>query len=128
MMTLKDSYITLRRLRFHALHGVAAQERLTGNDYEVTLRIEVDLADAARTDALSDTVNYAEAYGLVRDVMRMPCQLLEHVAWRIGESLFVRWPEIKAVDISLTKLNPPIGADADGCGVELHLINDKTER
>lgn len=128
MMTLTDSYITLNRLRFHAYHGVEAQERLTGNDYEVSVRIRTDLTQAAQTDALTDTVNYAEAYQLIAAVMGEPCQLLEHVAWRIGERLFRRWPEIAAIDVHLTKLNPPIGADTDGCGVELHLINDKTER
>lgn len=128
MMTLTDSFITLRHLRFHALHGVAAQERLTGNDYEVSLRIQTDLSLAAETDQLSDTVNYAEAYQLISEVMAEPCQLLEHVAWRIGERLMCRWAEIRSIDIKLYKLNPPIGADSDGCGVELHLINDKTER
>ena len=38
-----------------------------------------------------------------------------------------RWPQIAAVDVKLIKINPPMGADCDGAGVELHLINDKTQ-
>ena len=42
-MKLKESYIVLQDLRFHAYHGVLPQERLTGNDYVVNLRIGYDI-------------------------------------------------------------------------------------
>ena len=42
-MNLKNSYIHLRGLRFHAFHGVMAQERMVGNDYEVDLRLRVNV-------------------------------------------------------------------------------------
>jgi dihydroneopterin aldolase len=34
---------------------------------------------------------------------------------------------VTTVDLTLTKENPPMGADCDGASVELHLINDKTQ-
>ena len=37
------------------------------------------------------------------------------------------FPNDSSIDLKLVKLNPPMGADSDGAGVELHLINDKTE-
>ena len=123
---LKESYIHLRSLRFHAFHGVEAQERLTGNDYEVSLRIDVALDKAMLSDDVADTVNYGEAYQLVAQEMAVPSKLVERVAYRIGDRLMRQWPQIRAVDVSLTKLNPPMGADSLGAGVELHLINDKT--
>lgn len=124
---LKDSYIDIRDLRFHAFHGVEAQERLTGNDYEVSLRLQVDVSRAMVSDNVDDTVNYAEVYALTRREMAVPSNLVEHVAYRIGLGIMDRWPEIKSVDIRLTKLNPPMGADCKGAGVQLHLINDKTK-
>ena len=126
-MILRDSFIYLRKLRFHALIGVVAQERLTGNDYEVDLRLKVDVARAMKTDDVNATVNYAEAYNEVAWVMAVPCNLVEHAAYKIGKQLMNRWPEIEAIDVFLTKINPPMGADCDGAGVELHLINDKTQ-
>lgn len=124
---LKDSYIDIRDLRFHAFHGVEAQERLTGNDYEVSLRLQVDVSRAMVSDNVDDTVNYAEVYALTGREMAVPSNLVEHVAYRIGLGIMDRWPEIKSVDIRLTKLNPPMGADCKGAGVQLHLINDKTK-
>ncbi|MDD2601369.1 MAG: dihydroneopterin aldolase [Prevotella sp.] len=126
MSMLKDSYIYLNCLRFHAYHGVEAQERLTGNDYELDLRLNVDVSAATMSDRVEDTVNYAEVYRLIEAEMAKPSNLLEHVAGRIGQALIEKWPQIQSVDIRLTKQNPPMGADCKGAGVELHLINDKT--
>lgn len=126
MSMLKDSYIYLKSLRFHAYHGVEAQERLTGNDYELDLRLNVDVSSATMSDRVEDTVNYAEVYRLIEAEMAKPSNLLEHVAGRIGQALIEKWPQIQSVDIRLTKQNPPMGADCKGAGVELHLINDKT--
>lgn len=124
---LKDSYIYIRNLRFHAFHGVEAQERMTGNDYELNLRIQVDVSAAMVNDNVTDTVNYAEVYTLAKHEMAIPSKLVEHVAYRIGKSVMKRWPAVCSIKVHLTKLNPPMGADCDGAGVELYLINDKTE-
>ena len=72
------------------------------------------------------TLNYAELYEVVKCEMMKPSDLLEHVAGRIGQAVFDTFPQILSLQVSITKLNPPMGADCDGAGVELHLINDKT--
>lgn len=125
-MILQESYIHLTNLRFHARHGVMAQERLVGNDYVVSLRIGYDVSAAALSDDVDDTLDYAGVYRLVAREMGIPSQLVERVAYRIGESLCQRYPAITSIDVWVTKKNPPMGADCDGAGVELHLINDKT--
>lgn len=123
---LKDSYIYIRNLRFHAFHGVEAQERMTGNDYELDLRIQVDVSDAMVSDNVTDTVNYADVYSLAKHEMKKTSKLVEHVAYRIGKAVMKRWPSVRSITVCLTKLNPPMGADCNGAGVELYLINDKT--
>lgn len=126
-MEIQSTYIYLRNLRFHALHGVLPQERVTGNDYELTLRIGYPMEGAMRSDAVADTLNYAEVYELVRDEMQTPCNLMEHAARRISDRLLRQYPEIRSIDLWMTKKNPPMGADCEGAGVEVHLINDKTK-
>ena len=51
-MQVTDSYIHLNRLRFHAFHGVEAQERLVGNTYEISLRLQCDVTTAMQTDEI----------------------------------------------------------------------------
>ena len=103
------------------------QERKVGADFTVSLRVGVDLSRAVESDMVEDTLNYATLYEVVKQEMVIPSQLLEHVAGRIGKSVFNRFPQVESVDVVITKLNPPMGADCEGASVELHLINDKTK-
>ena len=125
-MKLMSSKIYLRNVRFHAFHGVLPQEGIVGNDYLVNLVLDYDFSSALKTDDLQGTLNYAEVYQKVREEMAVPSKLLEHVAGRIAHRLFSDFPEIKKLQLSITKVNPPMGADSDGAGVEVVLTNDKT--
>ena len=125
-MKLMSSKIYLRNVRFHAFHGVLPQEGIVGNDYLVYLVLDYDFSSAMKTDDLQGTINYAEVYQKVREEMAVPSKLLEHVAGRIAHRLFSDFLEIQKLQLSITKVNPPMGADSDGAGVEVVLINDKT--
>ena len=122
-----QTYIHLNKLRFRAFHGVLPQERLVGGDFVVTLRIGYPWQQAMSTDDVADTLDYAAVYAVVKSEMARPAKLLEHVAGRIVQTLFRQFPTITSIDLWLTKTTPPMGADCDGAGVELHLINDKTD-
>ena len=126
-MKIKNSCIFLNGLRFHAFHGVIPQERLTGNDFRVDLKIDFPLEKAVGSDDVNDTLNYATVYTAVKEEMDVPTQLIERVAYRIADRLFRTFKAINEVEIKVEKCNPPMGADCEGAGVELHLINDKTE-
>ena len=103
------------------------QERVEGNDFIVNVRLAYDFGKAMETDDVADTLSYADVYQLVQQEMQQPSNLLEHVVGRIGKRLLAEFPLIKAIDLKLTKVNPPMGADCDGAGVEIHLINEKTD-
>ena len=125
-MKLMSSKIYLRNVRFHAFHGVLPQEGIVGNDYLVNLVLDYDFSSALKTDDLQGTLNYAEVYQKVREEMAVPSKLLEHVAGRIAHRLFSDFPEIQKLQLSITKVNPPMGGDSDGAGIEVVLTNDKT--
>ncbi len=125
-MKASSSSICLDNLRFHAFHGVLPQERIAGNDYRVSLRIAYDISRAMESDRVEDTLNYAEVFQAVKEEMAVPCNLIERVAGRIGNRLFGQFPEIEELDLRIVKVNPPMGADCEGAGVEVHLINNKT--
>lgn len=118
-MVLRSSHITLSGLRFHAYHGVMAQERQTGGDFLVDLQVMCDLEKAVHSDDLSDTLNYGTLYDLVHQEMMQPSQLLEHVAGRIAQRVFDGFPQVENVVITVTKVNPPMGADLKGASVTL---------
>lgn len=120
--TMKTA-IFLDGVRFHAYHGVMPQEGVVGADFTISIRVEYDFMRAVETDDLADTISYADLYDLVAKEMRQPSRLLEHVAGRIVRAVVDAYPQVMAVDIRLSKDNPPMGADCQGAGVELHYIN-----
>ena len=123
-MRLTVGYIHLRQLRFHAFHGVMPQEQLVGADFLLDLKVGYPLQQAMQSDEVGDTLNYAALYDLVAREMQQPSKVLEHVAGRIAEAISLAYPKVTSIDLELTKLNPPMGADGDGASVEIHLIND----
>ncbi len=126
-MKAADTSIIINDLRLYAYHGVLPQERRVGGWFVVSLRVHYNITRAMETDEVADTLNYADLYGVVKAEMAVPSQLLEHVAGRIAKAVFGRFPEVLALDLSVTKENPPMGANCSGAGVELHLINNKTD-
>ena len=120
-MTLSSGYISLRNVRFHAFHGVLPQERQVGGDFLVTVRVGYPLERAMETDNVDDTLDYAALYALVKKEMAEPSELLEHVAGRIVKAITASFPKVTSVDLELTKLNPPMGADCEGAAVEVHV-------
>jgi dihydroneopterin aldolase len=123
-MTLTDGYIILRNIRFYAFHGVLPQERQVGGDFLVSLRVGYPIEKAMESDEVGDTLNYATLFDLVKREMDVPSQLLEHVAGRIVKAITESFPAVTSVDLELVKQNPPMGADGDGAGVEVHFKNN----
>ena len=127
MMELTSTYILLQGLQYHAFIGVGEQEQVVGNDYVLDLRLGYPFAAAMKSDDVDDTLNYADVFNIVSDVMKQPSKLLEAAAGKIVKELCARYKRLESIDLKLVKRNPPMGADCDSTGVELHLINDKTK-
>jgi len=125
-MQLTDSIIYIDRLRLYAFHGVMPQERRVGGWFVISVRVHYNIARAMTSDDVDDTLNYAQLCQLIETEMAKPSKLLEHVAGRVAHTIFEQFPSVTELELSLTKENPPMGANCDGAGVELHLINDKT--
>lgn len=122
-MTMKvtESHITLRNMHFYAYHGVMPQEQVVGGEYAVSLRVDVPLSKAVASDCIDDTLNYAALYDVVKQEMATPSKLIEHVAGRIGQAVLTAFPDVAKLGVTVTKLNPPMGADCEGSSVELEI-------
>lgn len=118
-MKILSTHLILDDVRFFAHHGISKQEREVGNTFLIGLRIKADVAKATETDDLADTISYAEIYDLVEREMNAPSNLLEHVGGRIVRRLFLTYPAIEEVCLTISKQNPPMGADIASAGIEL---------
>lgn len=113
-------YIYLEGMRYFACHGVDLQENTVGAYFTIDLKLKTDFSHAARTDDLPGTISYADVHAAVKEEMRTPSKLLEHVCERIAGRLFRDFPAIEEIDIRLSKENPPMGAECRNVGVEVH--------
>jgi len=120
-MEIVSGSVFIKNMRFNAFHGVMPQERVTGGGFTVSVRVGFRPDDAVRSDDVADTLNYADIYNIVRRAMEVPSNLIEHVAGRIGREIMDALPRADEVDITLSKDNPPLGADAECAGVEIKL-------
>ena len=116
---MKCSYILLENIQLFAHHGVLEQETKVGNHFVVNVKLKVDLSRAAESDDVDDTISYADVYNIVKAEMQQPSKLLEHAAKRIASSLKSSFTQIEEVEIKLSKLNPPMGAQLDAASVIL---------
>lgn len=121
-MKVESSVITLKNIHFYAYHGVLAQERIVGNDYIVNISLNCNLQKAFLSDDVGDTISYAEVLDCIKSEMKTKCNLLEKVAYNIGEKLFNKFDKINSITIEVCKVNPPMGMDGDGASVILNLI------
>ena len=95
----------------YAYHGCLEEEAVIGANYIVDVCIETDFQKAERTDDLSETVDYVVVYNIVKSQMAIRSKLIEHVAGRIAEVLIREFFEMEKVNVTVTKLNPPMNGD-----------------
>jgi 7,8-dihydroneopterin aldolase/epimerase/oxygenase len=100
--------IELRGLRVRGHHGVFDHERRDGQDFVVDVTVWMDLAAAAASDDLADTLDYgALAQRVAGIVGGEPRNLIEAVAGRVADDVFSD-ERVQAVEVVLHKPQAPI--------------------
>lgn len=108
--------IELKGLHFFAAHGLYAEERKTGNEFEVNLTVSYIPATEVIRE-IEHTVDYSSLYRLLKNEMKKPRQLLETLVMEIAEIMHQLYSYIKKIDISVHKLYPPIPGFTGRVGV-----------
>jgi len=111
--------ICFQGMTFYGYHGVFAAEAELGQRFIVDLELSMDLSAAGSSDDLRDTVNYADVYALVEQmVTNERFNLVEALTSRIAERLLASFP-FAEVKVKVTKPNPPIRGHYDAVAIEM---------
>ena len=105
------NYLKLKEMKFHAYHGVMENEKKVGGTYSVSLKIGYDFEKASQNDCLTDTINYAEIFDLLKELMKQSSDLIEHVAYRIEKTVLEHYPQIEELETEIKKYNPPVSGE-----------------
>ncbi|GAB1856443.1 dihydroneopterin aldolase [Flavobacteriaceae bacterium MHTCC 0001] len=111
--------IKVENIRVFAYHGCLNEETKIGSDYRVDLEVKANLQTSAKSDKLSDTVDYVFLNKVVKEEMHIPSKLLETVARRILDRIFDEDTMVKKATVSISKLNPPIGGDVEAVTIKM---------
>jgi dihydroneopterin aldolase len=83
------------------------EEKILGNDYEVNAEIHFN-EEQAEIHSLSQTINYADVFTIIKTRMQTPSPLLETVVMDIGKQIHLEYNYVRSINISLKKIHPPI--------------------
>ena len=112
--------IELRGLRVRGHHGVFEHERRDGQEFVVDVTVWMDLAPAAASDDLVDTLHYGElAERTAAIVAGEPSNLIETVDCRVADMVMVDARAL-AVEVALHKPQAPIPLEFADVAVVVH--------
>jgi dihydroneopterin aldolase len=111
--------ITLKNIRCYAYHGCLKEEGIIGSDYIVNLKVKANLKKSSKTDDLNDTVDYVKLNVIVVQEMNQRSKLLEEVAQRILNTIFIELPMVDKAWVIVSKINPPLGGDVEMVSIRL---------
>lgn len=108
-------------IRARGFHGVYAEENLDGQMFGVDLRIFLPLGEAAETDNLAKTVDYAHAAEIARECIgaQPPFRLIERLAGTIAEKILAAFPQIRRIEVTVHKPEAPLGFRFADVGVKI---------
>lgn len=111
--------IRLHNMSFYAYHGLSSAEKETGRRYEVDCELHLDLDEAGRTERLNKTVNYAQVYEKVENIVKNKrFSLIEAIAAEICDELMT-YKLLEKVVVRVRKKMPPIPGNLDHIEVEI---------
>ncbi len=110
--------IFIKGLALHAYHGVMPHEAKVGQSFSLDLELEIDLADAARSDKVIDTVSYDKVAGCAsRAFCERRFRLIEAAAGRVADAVLAEFAHVNTVAVTIHKPHAPIPATFSDVGV-----------
>ena len=111
-------WVGLEKLKIHANHGVYKSEKENGNIFLLDVYVKGDLKRVASSDDIEEAINYEIIAAVCKEEMSKPSNTLEHIGYRITNSLFNRLP-ISKVKLKISKTNPPIEEECSASVVSM---------
>jgi len=107
-------------LLIHAHHGVMAHEAKVGQRFVIDLELSIDLAPAAASDKLVDTVSYASIVeAATRAFTAKSYRLVEAAAGAVADAVLGAFAHVASVKVTVHKPHAPIAAIFNDVGVTI---------
>jgi dihydroneopterin aldolase len=112
--------IFINGLALHAYHGVMPHEAKVGQSFAIDLELDIDLAEAARTDKVVDTVSYDKVVDCAsRAFCGQRFRLIEAAAGQVADAVLAAFPRVRKIKVTIHKPHAPIAATFSDIGVTM---------
>lgn len=112
--------ITLTGLTVFGRHGVFDFERAEGQEFTIDATLRLDLAPAAASDDVADTVHYGELAETLADIVAgEPVDLIETLAARLADACLVD-ERVRSCSVTVHKPHAPIERTFTDVSVTVH--------
>ena len=112
--------IRIHNMMFYGFHGVYEYEREQGQKFYIDVEVETKDDKVAETDALSDGVDTAAIYDLVKDVTENKrFQMLLTLGAHIGDRIIAKYSHFASVKTTIRKPSVPISGPIDYVEAEI---------
>ncbi|WP_430410983.1 dihydroneopterin aldolase [Kordia sp.] len=111
--------VRVTNCKVYAYHGCLVEESKIGSEYSVDVSVKADLQPSAKSDNLLETVDYVHVNKIIKEEMAIRSELLEHVAKRILDRIFVEITIAEEATVAVSKINPPIGGNVEMVTIEM---------
>lgn len=112
--------ISIRGLSLHAYHGVMPHEAKVGQTFSIDMTLDIDLAAAAKSDKVADTVSYDQVVKAATDAFcGQRFRLIEAAAGAVANSVLAKFPKVRGIAVTIHKPHAPIAATFDDVAVTL---------
>ncbi len=111
--------VKIEKIELRAAHGCYDLEKKIGGNFTVDIVLDIEDSGAVGADDVAQTVNYIEVYDIIREQMSIPSNIIENAAMRMIDAVYACFPQVRRVEVTLSKLAPPIGGKAANVSVTL---------
>lgn len=105
------NYINIEGIRLFGYHGCLDEEAKVGGHYLVDVRMQTDFMAAAKSDNLTQTIDYCQVFEICKREMAIRSKLIEQVCDRIFMAMVAELKGLIHLEVKITKLNPPMNGD-----------------
>lgn len=112
--------IHLTEIRCYGYTGYLPEEQVLGQWFEVDVKLWLDLSTPAKSDEISDTLDYRSVISLIQDLVKTSrFALVERLAGAIANSIIQHCHQVTQVQVILTKPAAPIPDFGGKISIEL---------
>lgn len=111
----------LKDVEIFANHGVFKEEKILGQKFIISLELDLDIREAAKSSDLSKSIHYGElCHNIENEFKKESYDLIETAAEKIAQYVLENYNLVYGVKVLLKKPWAPIGRNLDSAAIEIY--------